>query len=93
VVTATQQIEVGEESVKTFRLQLDQTKAFYQSGLRTKIDVATGESALAGAELTLTPRPGGAGDGARTAGAGPGRGRLARLAPAARPPAVRGAAA
>jgi outer membrane protein TolC len=54
VVTATRQIEVGEESVKAFRLQLDQTQAFYQSGLRTKIDVATAESALAGAALTLT---------------------------------------
>jgi outer membrane protein len=53
VVAAEEQIKVGEESVTTYRRQLDQTRAFYNSGLRTGIDVATAESGLAAAELTL----------------------------------------
>jgi outer membrane protein len=52
-VAADEQVAVAEESVATYRKQLDQTQAFYDSGLRTKIDVATAESGLAAAELTL----------------------------------------
>jgi outer membrane protein len=54
VRTAEEQVKVGLESVTTFQKQLDQIRAFYDAGLRTRIDVATAESALASAELTLT---------------------------------------
>jgi outer membrane protein TolC len=53
VVAAEEQIKVGEESATTYRRQLDQVQAFYASGLRTGIDVATAQSGLANAELTL----------------------------------------
>jgi outer membrane protein len=52
-IAAEGQIKVGEESAETYRRQLEQTRALYDSGLRTKIDVATAESGLASAELTL----------------------------------------
>jgi outer membrane protein len=53
VLTADEQVKVGLESVATFGQQLDQIRAFYASGLRTKIDVVTAESALASAEVLL----------------------------------------
>jgi outer membrane protein TolC len=53
VIAAEEQIKVGEESVATYRTQLEQTREFYRNGLRTGIDVATAESGLAGAELVL----------------------------------------
>ena len=54
VVAAEEQVKVGEESVISFRKQLEQVRAFHDTGLRTGIDVATSESGLANAELTLT---------------------------------------
>jgi len=52
-VAAQQQLAVGEESVVTFAKELEQTRAFQREGLRTGIDVATAESGLASAQLTL----------------------------------------
>jgi outer membrane protein len=54
VIAAGEQVTVGLESVTAYRKQLDQIRAFYDQGLRTGIDVATAESALAAAEVTLT---------------------------------------
>jgi outer membrane protein len=53
-VAAEEQVKVGVESVTVYRKQLEQIAAFYDSGLRTRIDVVTAESALASADLTLT---------------------------------------
>jgi outer membrane protein len=54
VLTAEEQVKVGLESVTAFGRQLDQIRAFYAAGLRTKIDVVTAESSLASAEVVLT---------------------------------------
>jgi outer membrane protein TolC len=53
VIAAEEQVTVADESVATFRTQVDQTRAFQETGLRTRIDVVTAESGLAGAALTL----------------------------------------
>jgi outer membrane protein len=52
-VAADAQVNVAEEAVKTEQRHADQARAFFQVGTRTKIDVASAESDLAGAELTL----------------------------------------
>jgi len=52
-VAAGEQVTVADESVVTYARQLDQTRAFHDAGLRTGIDVATAESGLAAAQLTL----------------------------------------
>jgi outer membrane protein len=46
-------VGVAEDALKTQQKHLDQARAFYQVGSRTKIDVAQAESDVANAELTL----------------------------------------
>jgi len=46
-------VQVAEDAVRTQQKHLDQARAFYQVGSRTKIDVASAESDEANAELTL----------------------------------------
>jgi outer membrane protein len=46
-------VKVSEEAVATQQRHLDQARAFFQVGTRTKIDVASAESDHAAAELTL----------------------------------------
>ena len=53
LIAAEKRIRVGETSVTTFTQELEQTRAFLKAGLRTGIDVATAESGLANAQLTL----------------------------------------
>jgi outer membrane protein len=52
-LTAGQQVAVAEDAVKTYRARVDQVRAFHDAGLRTGIDVATAESALASVAITL----------------------------------------
>jgi outer membrane protein len=52
-VAAEAQVGVAEEAVRTQRRHVDQARAFFQVGTRTKIDVASAESDLAAAEVTL----------------------------------------
>jgi outer membrane protein len=52
-------VRVAEDAVKTQQKHLDQARAFYQVGARTKIDVAQAESDVANAELTLARARGG----------------------------------
>ena len=52
-VAAQEQLRVAEETVASYRAHLVQITAFHASGLRTGIDVATAEAALAGAQLQL----------------------------------------
>jgi outer membrane protein len=46
-------VQVAEEAVRTQTGHADQARAFFQVGTRTKIDVASAESDVANAELTL----------------------------------------
>lgn len=46
-------VAVAEEALKTQQRHADQARAFFQVGTRTKIDVASAESDVANAELTL----------------------------------------
>ncbi|HWE29489.1 MAG TPA: TolC family protein, partial [Polyangia bacterium] len=52
-VAADEQLAVAREAVETYRVHVVQTRAFHDEGLRTGIDVATAESALAAAAITL----------------------------------------
>ena len=63
-VAADEQVKVAEEAVHTQERHAEQARAFFQVGTKTKIDVASAESDLANAELTLA-RAHAAADGAR----------------------------
>ncbi|MDB4967957.1 MAG: outer rane efflux protein [Myxococcales bacterium] len=52
-VAADAQTGVAEEAIKTQQRHAEQARAFFQVGTRTKIDVASADSDLASAELTL----------------------------------------
>jgi outer membrane protein len=47
------QVGVAEESLKTQQQHATQARAFFEAGTRTKIDVASADSDVANAELTL----------------------------------------
>jgi outer membrane protein TolC len=51
--SADEQVAVAEDAVKTYNANLAQIRAFHEAGLRTGIDVATSESALASVTITL----------------------------------------
>jgi outer membrane protein len=53
VIAADAQLIVAQDAIKTYRLQLEQVRAFHDTGLRTGIDVATSESSLAAVTITL----------------------------------------
>jgi outer membrane protein len=52
-IAAEASVRVAVDAVQTYQRHLDQARAFYQVGARTKIDVAQSVSDLANAELTL----------------------------------------
>ncbi len=52
-LAADEQLVVARDAVQTFGAHVEQTRAFHDTGLRTGIDVATVESALASAGFTL----------------------------------------
>lgn len=53
VLAAQAALEVAKEAVTSETLHLDQARAFFEVGSKTQIDVASAESDLAGAKLTL----------------------------------------
>jgi outer membrane protein len=52
-IAADQQLLVAKDAVTTYRAHVAQTQALHDAGLRTGIDVATADSALAAAAITL----------------------------------------
>lgn len=52
-LAADEELIVARDAVKTFAAHVEQTRAFHDTGLRTGIDVATVESALASSSFTL----------------------------------------
>jgi outer membrane protein TolC len=52
-LAADEQVAVAEDAVRTYDAHLAQTRALHDSGLRTGIDVATAESALAAVRISL----------------------------------------
>ncbi|HWE29723.1 MAG TPA: TolC family protein [Polyangia bacterium] len=52
-LAAEEQLVVSRDAVRTYAAHVEQTRAFHDTGLRTGIDVATVESALASAGFTL----------------------------------------
>jgi outer membrane protein len=52
-IAADQQVAVAEDAERTYAAHLAQTRALHESGLRTGIDVATAESALASVGISL----------------------------------------
>jgi outer membrane protein TolC len=52
-LAADDQVTIATDAVKTYQAHLAQTRAMHDSGLRTGIDVATAESALASAAVLL----------------------------------------
>jgi len=52
-IAADELVAVAEDAVKTYRAHLVQTQGLHDSGLRTGIDVATAESALASVAIAL----------------------------------------
>jgi outer membrane protein len=53
VLAAGAAVKVADEAVATQKRHADQARAFYQVGSKTKIDLASAESDVASAELTL----------------------------------------
>ena len=53
VLAAGAAVQVAEEALASQRRHADQARAFFQVGTRTKIDVASADSDVANAELTL----------------------------------------
>jgi multidrug efflux system outer membrane protein len=53
-LAADQQVVVAVDGVKTYEAHLGQTAGLHDAGLRTGIDVATAESALASAKISLS---------------------------------------
>jgi outer membrane protein len=54
VIAANEQVSVAEDAVADYQKRLDQIVALHDQGLRTGIDVATAQSALANQQLMLT---------------------------------------